>query len=378
MKTSKWTPPRGVRLIDQPTCLERTFAVQWIVEGRRKTKGFTTAEAQVSFAKGLAGDIKAHGSSTSRLDELEISEWRAFRQAVGHDVALTEVAEVWRRYGARERITVSEAIDRLMAARRLEGVARTTLCHYDAIHGRFKAAFGDCDVAAVTGDDVTGWLEGVSDEMAPVTVRTHFIRVRSLFSWLMVKRLIAQSPLDGMKAPRLIEEEVSVLPITEAKRLFSSVNCAVSRELMGRLAVEAFAGARHSSVAHLIAEEIQFETRGIVLRASVIKQRRRQFIDGLPENLWAWLEWSNPATWTMDASQYMHAKSIAFARACVVNPGNVLRHSFCSYHVASLRDVSRTAVILCHSNPKMLWAAYKGRATEADGKAWFEIMPPPA
>jgi integrase len=54
---------------------------------------------------------------------------------------------------------------------------------------------------------------------------------------------------------------------------------------------------------------------------------------------------------------------------------NVLRHSFCTYHVAMDKDAARTAVLLTHRSPAMLYRYYRGRASEADGKAYFRIEP---
>lgn len=54
---------------------------------------------------------------------------------------------------------------------------------------------------------------------------------------------------------------------------------------------------------------------------------------------------------------------------------NVLRHSFATYHLAACKDAAKTAVLLTHRNPSMLYQFYKGRASEAEGKAYFEIGP---
>ena len=371
---TKWEPPRGIRLIELPNCPVKKYAVQWRSDGKRKTKGFATAEARLEYAKTLANERTELGADVLRLDDAAVREWRTFREQIGSDVPLSSVLEVWRLHGARERLTVAQAIDRLTTARKAEGVAKTTLKHYDAIHKRLRAALGERDAASVTQADIAAWLAGL--QMQPWSVRTHFIRARALFTWLRVNRLITHSPCDGMRPPKIVADEVATLTPAQGAELFGRVNCGISRELMGRLALEAFAGVRFSTVAQMTAAEIQFAERGIVLAAAKIKTRRRQFVDGLPDNLWRWLEWSDPATWRMTATEYMHAKSGAFGRACVVNPGNVLRHSFATYHVALHKDSAKTAVILCHSSPRMLWSHYKGRATEADGKAWFEIVPP--
>lgn len=54
---------------------------------------------------------------------------------------------------------------------------------------------------------------------------------------------------------------------------------------------------------------------------------------------------------------------------------NVLRHSFASFHVAANKDPGKTALILTHRNQQMLYRHYKGRASEADGLAYFGITP---
>ena len=375
---TKWEPPRGIRLLHIAECINRPHAVQWRSEGRRKTKGFPTRTAAVAFAKSLASEIRAHGPAALRLDEDAIREWRAFRDVVGHDVPLSEVAECWRQHGRRARITIGQAIERLTAAKRAEGMAANTLRHYKAIHDRMRAAWGDRPAADITREEVAAWLGQLG--MAPVSVATHFVRVRALFTWLRVNRHITFSPCDGMRPPRVVPDEVKILTVEQGRRLFGPENCAASRELMGRLALEAFAGVRFSSAAAMSEAEIRFGERGLVLAAAKIKTRRRQFIDGLPDNLWRWLEWSRPSDWKMASlHEYMHAKSGAQLRAGFDGttwPRNGLRHSFCTYHIAAHKDASRTSVILCHASPRMLYQHYRGCATEEAGKAWFEIMPP--
>lgn len=73
-KTRKWVPPRGIRLFAIPNRPENPFGVQWRVDGKAKTKTFATKEAQVEFAKSLAGDVREVGVAAFRLDESEARE----------------------------------------------------------------------------------------------------------------------------------------------------------------------------------------------------------------------------------------------------------------------------------------------------------------
>lgn len=146
------------------------------------------------------------------------------------------------------------------------------------------------------------------------------------------------------------------------------------RELLGRLALEAFAGLRFDTAKQIVAGEISPD--GLRIPAAKLKTRQNQFLEGLPANLHAWLEWSQPIRWQMTARQYLFEKSLAFGRADVPHPRNCLRKSFASYHVAAFKDAPRTSLIMCHKSPKLLWDTYRGIASEADGRAYFEIRPP--
>src|SRR5262249_25260483 len=152
-------------------------------------------------------------------------------------------------------------------------------------------------------------------------------RVRGLFSWLVICRKLAANPCAGIRAPKLVTDEVEIFTVKQTQTLFER-NASEPRELLGRLALEAFAGFRFSSAARIAGSEIKFAERGIVLPALKIKTERREFIDGLPDNLWVWLQWSQPADWVMTPRAYLAAKSLARVRAGLPEVRNALRHSF--------------------------------------------------
>jgi hypothetical protein len=371
-ETKGFQPPRGITFVPLPQSAKKPHGVQWRVDGKRKTRGFPTIEQRDTFARSLAGDVKAAGVDAYRLDEAELRDWRAFRAEVGQGADLREIARHWLAHGKEDAPTVTVAVTDFLAAKKSEGISAAAYSHYKKWLGRFSAAFGARQVSSITRDEISPWLAALG--LGDVTTHGHFVRVRSLFTWLVNIGKLARNPCNGLKAPKITPEDVEVLTVTDGGKLFAKAT-ADTRELFGRLALESFAGLRFASAQVIAGADIDFAARGIVLPAAKIKTRRRQFIDGLPENLWAWLEWSKPAAWTMTPRQYLEAKSLAFVRADIPHPRNCLRHSFASYHVAAHKDASRTSVILCHSSPAMLWRHYKGRATEADGLAWFGIVP---
>lgn len=374
-KTRTWEPPRGIRFVsfqDRP----KPYGVQWRVDGKRKTKVFPSREKQVAFAKELSGEAKTHGLAALRLDEGEARDWRAFRAVVGEDADLQAVAACWikhREAMTRTPMTLREAITAYTAAKKAEGVSSAAISHYGPIFDRLELAIGNLDVAQITSGQIAAFM--VEQEGAHDTKRTRFARVRALFNWLAETNKLDTSPFRGMKPPKTPANEVCILTLDQTVALFTE-NISDEpgrRETLGRLALEAFAGLRTSTAAQIVASEIQPD--GLRIPAAKNKTAQPQFLDGLPENLHAWLKWSRPDKWSMTPRNYAKAKSDAFTRAKIPHPKNCLRHGFASYHVAAFKDPSRTSVIMCHTSAKLLWNVYRGIATEADGKAYFEIQP---
>ncbi len=287
-----------------------------------------------------------------------------------------QVAQEWLAGRSKKRlqasVAVADASARYLLAKRSEGLAAGTLCHAKKDMGRFSGAFGARMLADLRTDEIREWLAALP--FSEVTKRNHHKRVSAFFTWARLEGLATDNPCESIKSPARHAEDVSVLTFADAGKLFETA-ARLRPQVCAKLALEAFAGLRYSSAARLVKEDVNFRERGITLPAAKIKTRRRHYIDGLPENLWRWLQAAPAEAWTLTERQYLTLKSEAFILAGVTNPGNVLRHSFCSYHVAANKDAARTAVILCHASPSMLYQHYKGRATERDAKRYFDLSP---
>lgn len=380
----EWIPPRGITLIAFTDGRSKLHGVQWRIAGKRKTKTFKSKEKQIDFAKSLAGEVKQHGLAAFRLDEGEAREWRAFRAMVGPDTDLAAVAACWERNKATNvtALTIADAVKEYTAAKTAEGVDAASIAHYKPIFDRLEASLGNRMVGTITGQDVAAFMAGQDGSAS--TLDTRFRRVRALFNWLVESNKLDRSPFVGKKPPKVHAKEVEILTLKQARLLFSKNAKPTDglpvdherRELLGRLALEAFAGLRNDTAGQIVAAEIQPD--GLRIPAAKIKTKQNQFLDGLPANLHAWLKWSQPEKWSMTQRQYLEAKTGAFIRAGVPHPRNCLRKGFGSYHVAAFKDPSKTSVIMCHTSPRMLWDTYRGIASEVDGHAFFKIMPPAA
>lgn len=382
-KSKDWQPPRGITLLHFPKRPKQPYAVQWRVDGKRKTKTFDTKEKRLAFAQELAGAGKDHGLAAYRLNEGEAREWRAFRALIGTVADLSAVADCWLKHkeaASRPALSVKQAVVEYTAAKEAEGISAAAVSHYGPIFDRLEEGLGERDVASVKAAEIAEWM--AAQDGSHHTRRTRFARVRALFNWLAETDRLDASPFRGMKPPKVPHSEVEILTLAQSQKLFADNATNEGgepvdqerRETLGRLALEAFAGLRNDTAAQIVAAEI--ETNGLRIPAAKIKTAQPQFLDSLPANLHAWLNWSQPEKWTMTKRKYAKAKESAFTRARVPHPHNCLRHGFASYHVAAFKNPSATSVILCHKSAKLLWDVYRGIATEPDGKAYFGILPP--
>jgi site-specific recombinase XerD len=374
--------PRGIRLIDRPDRPSK-FGVQWRVDGQRKTKVFETREDQITFARQLAGGVKRDGLMAYRLNEDETRQWRAFRATIGPNINLDDVARCWVRHGVTlSSMPLSEAIAAFLEAKAAEGVSKASLGHQRPILRRFQVFLNPtANLAGIGASQIAAFMQSIASK-ATATRRSYQKTLACFFNWLKSTRRIADSPMEGMKLPKPTRAElksVTVLSVEDGVSLFTkNLSADFGRELLGRLALECFAGIRHETAAQITHEAFDFKARVITIPARIDKNQRPQYIEHAEENLWAWLEWSRPQTWQMSKLMFRNHKSRAFTRANVQHLHNVLRHSAASYHIALHGDAGKTAAMLTHKgSTAMLYSHYRGAGGgKENGVKWFSIAPP--
>lgn len=374
-QNKEWKPPRGIRYSYRPDRPNAPFYLHWRTptEGRKKAS-FESERAREKAAKNLADNRQTHGKSVLEFDPADWQAWQNFKRLIGSADPAT-VAQHWLKTGGKEgpdgQTRVAHAVANYLVARKAEGVGKASLSHTKKDLERFTTAFPGV-LADVTPALVRAWIAGLPFENS--TKRNHYKNGAALFNFAKREGLISDNPFNAVERPKESEEEVSVLAVDDVAKLFAAA--AQHRpDTLPRLALEAFAGLRFSTASQIDRTEIRFDEDGIRIPAAKMKTRRTHFIDELPGNLWVFLRNAPDEAWQLRGKDYERAKSDVFRLAGVVNPGNVLRHSFCSYHVAIHKDAARTAVILCHKSPAMLYQHYRGKATAADAARYFATVP---
>jgi len=388
-------PTRGIRILKDRIGRPNPYGVQWSErvwdeqaqqEKRRvRTMFFHRAEDRDRKAQAVR-DAKREGALRT-LSRREVDEWAAFRAAIG-DTPWHEVVAGWRAHLLASGVVLSKTtvkehakdfLERL--AQRVSGgtFAAGTYGHHKHKLRLFTEHFGHLRPAEVKVEQITAWLDQQQTAVA-ATYNNYRKMIGVFFADCVHARLLAENPIGRIKHRVELREEVGILTVSQLAALFHTAQSFTDSEgrrkfapALWRLSLEAFAGVRFGSACRLTREDVSPGDKGIRHPAASIKTRKRHYVDGYPEQLWAWLAIA-PAE-SLTARQYLKLKSELFDAARVPHPHNCLRHSFASYHVAARSDPGKTAYLLIHKDQKKLWNHYKGNVTGAEGRAWEELTP---
>lgn len=413
-------PPRDGLWFEERPGRSRPFLARWRepgangAEGKKRTASFASAAERDRFVAAWEKRRKQFGRAALLARPRDVEVWRLFGEITGGADPL-EVARWWVRARGPGGIglTVAQAYERFCEARQPRGY--DTEKHLHLHLGRLCGAIGSMRLEDVMPDHIRAWLAGLVDPetgaaMHPTTLRHHRVSARLLFRTAVAERWTNFNPVDAVKTPASgpdaeREGEVNILTVDEARRLFDANRDALC---IGRLALEAFGGLRFTSAARLRREDINFVERGIVMPGAKHKSKRRHYVDGWPENLWAWVQRAPKACWDIPPRVYLELKREAFERAglkpargtraaspVVSGSGettrdgarqwteaeaaelegrrNALRHSFATYHLAAYRNPQLTLYLMTKRSLSSLNHDYRGRATQAAGAAYFGI-----
>lgn len=383
---------RGVLFIYRPG-RENPYGVQWpeyvfdpvtnARKRRRRSLYFPTAESRETKAKELR-EARRSRMLVSSVSRAEIDEFRAFKSVVG-DAPWQNIVAGWRAHqlatGILECMTTVEAAAKTYLERAEKLLARDKLSKGHVRHMRHKIElfveqFGDMMLDKVTRAQIEDWIDDFDDIESEFTFDNYVKHISAFFSYFVDERVIAENPATRIERRSDGVGEVGIISVAQTAQLFHTcMTVERFKPLIGRLAMEAFAGLRFGSGCRLEKADINVEDKGVLLPKKKLKTKRRHYIDGLPENIWSWIAINPDGCWDVTPRQYMGLKSELFVVAKVPHPNNCLRHNFATYHVAAEKNPGLTAYLLCHRNQDQLYEHYKGRAKDTAGKLYQTITP---
>lgn len=365
----------------------KPWEARWWVHRKMRSKFFATEKERDKFLREFNKEIVLSGDEVFKFDKEQMKRWNLASQLLPN-VDPIELVEFWLDHHSEEaERTLSQALPIYTNQMKLAGRDPSYLKHTAKAFERFEAVFGDKPIGSIQSTDIAEFIHSLPFE--PLTKRHYRTYLAGAFKWFMQQGWIINNPVASVPAPRVMLEEPGILTVKETRSLFRA-NEKEDPEICALLALGAFAGMRSSAIARMDYKEIDFAARAILTPASKTKKNRRQFIEGLPQNLFEWLSLASKKTFAITPRQFAKRGEIAFQRAGLLvtkaqakrekitpkaPPKNCLRHSFVSYHVALHRNPGHTALLISHKNQNILYEHYLGVATKEDAERYFGIKP---
>jgi integrase len=381
---------------------KKPYIARWYEGKRQRNRFFATESSRAEFIEQFNKLSERQDPSLHELAPHQLIRWQQ-AMAIAPEADPVEVFRFWIR-AQKEKLKVEERRLEVALADYIRSMERVGRNHSYIGHVRRALAdlrdeLGNKLVRDISVEELTDHLFGLP--YSPVTLKNRRTYLYGAFAWWKQQGWVNQNTVKKVECPKVQDKEPGILTVDETRRLFKA-NEKLDPEICGLLALGAFAGMRTSAISRIDYSEIDFTQRGILTPAEKTKKHRRQWIEDLPDNLWAWLKRTPPEAFKMTHRQMLHRRSMAMKRAGLLieaddisrdnakrdrqglgsvdlkpkaPPKNALRHSFVTYHVALHRNPGKTALIVSHRDQDCLYRHYLGIANQQDAKEYFKIFP---
>ena len=388
-----------------------SYHVAWQVAGQRRMASFPSYSLAKRHADGLVKDL-AKGSQVTALhpaqarDALAALERLAdFYRATGRRVSLlsavSEFVEASGKLGGR---TMGEAVEgylRTVASVKRKDIKEAVAEYLQADAPRTRAAdgqraqmsgkyaynrklqlnrfagtFQNTAASELSKEHLDKFIGSLDDFSAKS--RNHYrAAVRQFLQWAVRKDYLSPThrlfEADTMRPERANNAEIQFYTPREFAALLETAD-ATLRPIM---AIGGLAGLRTAELLRLDWADVWRVPGHIEVTAGKAKTRQRRLVEICPA-LAAWLATFRTLTtgklWTGHEITFQQHFVELCKDAEVTRKTNGLRHAFCTYHFAAHANENQTAQQAGNS-PAQIHAHYKGLATKADAKKWFNVRP---
>ena len=322
------------------------------------------------------------------LEGLDISlegAIEAFAQSAklvgAHRVIEAAVEHARRHPITMEKIPIAKAADDYFDALQARGQSERYLQDVKARLGRFIIDHPKQQLHEITTGLLQHWIDRLSrtdrSPQSAVSKRNFATITSGFFEYWRKRGKISVNPAADLERQKIKStEDVQFWNPEEATAILR----AIAPPAISAMAVSLFAGVRTSEICRLRRSDFNFDSNHIALGGDRTKTRSRRLTPIQP-NLKDWLVSTGfisaepgALLWPTSSKHLTRTVSEACASASVRRVANGGRHSCITYKIALTGDVARTAVESGNS-PEVINSAYRGLATEADGKRYFQITP---
>jgi integrase len=266
--------------------------------------------------------------------------------------------------------TVSDVVAEFLAAKKSDGRSVRYLQDCKARLERFSRDF-KVNLRDVRTQELDAWLRGL--KLSPRT-RNNFRTVFcSLFSFARdTGYLVKGKPTEAEATAVAKQDDGDIVIFTPAE--FSTLLNAADAHLLPFLVFGGMAGLRSAEIQRLRWENVNWPEGVIEIQGKVAKTGTRRLAPLIPAAA-EWLRDFKAVRGPVIGAIKLYERLEKLSESTEVPwKQNALRHSFCSYRMATLKDAPRVSYEAGNS-VRIIQRHYDKVVTESQGKMWFSIMP---
>jgi integrase len=277
---------------------------------------------------------------------------------------------------ANNQRTVQEVFSLYLASKEASGKRPETIKDYQKV-GRFAADMGNGPIHEITTEDLESWLN--KRRYKDVTRANYRRHLCMFFKFAMQRRYVQRNVADAIPKVSIDETLPTIFTVEETQRLMNRVSDVVP-QMEPYFAIGLFSGLRPNELECLDWEQIDLDKHRITVRPEVAKKRRQRYVD-ISDNLLEWLLPYRKQRGRIYFSRHWFDKARGVHRnnkkiePIVPWSGDVMRHSYGSYHLGMHEDAARTSLQMGHTTQGILFEHYRNLVTKEDSEAFWSIVP---
>jgi integrase len=347
------------------------YVIAWR-QGGKLHRRFFSSRAQAALAlRVMLNEKEQHGNGALELtasDRENLSEAKTLLEPYGSNLldAVRHYVEMQKRIlGSR---LVSDLSAEFLQHKKQAGARLRYNKDLRRVMKRFTEDFGERLAAAIAPAEVTRWIEARNTQWEKANHR----RVLSaFFTYAKVNGAIVSNPVDDVPKVRVPVAVTEIFTVNETRKLLAAAYEKVS-ELIPYLAIGFFAGLRTAELERLDWADITDSAIRVEPRTS--KTASRRVVD-MSENLSQWLLPFRKTSGSIRPPNARKMREGLCEVAGVEWKPNGMRHSFASHHVAMYEDSGKTALLLGHSSPALVFRHYRALVNRKSAAEYWKLAP---
>ena len=367
------------------------YTLSFYRDGRRQRKVFNALDEAKKEAQFVAQRIQVGMQHVTDLKPHERDSFKAAEAMLqksgiplvaavedylrARDLAGTEsLAAMASEYGQHfkkvvRKVTIPEVVAEMLAHRKQDGASKVYLGQLKTTLTRFAARFPG-EILDATSQEIDAWLRSLN---VAVGTRNSMLRcIKVFFSFARSRNYLPEERNTAADAVSLVKNVSDDYSIFTPKQMETILHHAPPR-MIPILAIEAFSGIRVAELSRLDWSAVDLERKIIEIKKGQAKTASRRVVP-ITDNLAAWLA-PLKRKGKIVATKNLYVEMTALVRALKMEwPRNVLRHSFISYRIATVKSADQVALEAGNS-PSIIFKHYRELTTEDQADMWFGILP---